>query len=267
MADDFGAEATTPEDFSYRGSRYSDVRDALFANPYQQVWGGAGESALPVYPVTLSSVLRGVLTFGKRYLFLQASQRAVDAASDLRWGENGRGYRRLLHPNGVCLTGVWKITEETGYSGYFGKGSTALTVGRYSTCCTETHRGHNRSLALVGKLFPTDDPGDPAEYRTANFITQQDIGGALTDTINDAEFLNSPDTTASRRGSGLPILMVTGIVLAIADKQPTDPAALPDCGAWESRKARQRERRNSCGSPSPLTTRGLRGMDLIFAMR
>jgi hypothetical protein len=221
MTDDFGVEATNDDDLSYRGSIYSEVRDAIFANPYQRVWGQAGGADLPVYPVTLSGVLRGILSFGARYLFLQASKRVVDSAADLRWGRNGRGFRRILHPNGVCLTGEWKITEDSEYTGYFAKGSTALTIGRYSTCCTETRRGYDRSLALVGKLFPTNDPNDPTRFHTANFITQQDIGGALIDSINDAELLNAPDTTASRRGSGLPILLVTGVVLGIADKQPT----------------------------------------------
>jgi hypothetical protein len=221
MTDDFGVEATNDDDLSYRGSRYSEVRDAIFANPYQRVWGQAGEPDLPVYPVTLRGILQGILSFGTNYLFLQASKRTVDSAADLRWGRNGRGFRRILHPNGVCLTGEWRITEDTGYSGYFAKGSVALAVGRYSTCCTETRRGYDRSLALVGKLFPTKDPNDSTRFHTANFITQQDIGGALTASINDAELLNAPDTTAWRRGIGLPILLVTGMVLAIADKQPT----------------------------------------------
>ena len=36
-----------------------------------------------------------------------------------------------MHPNGICLTGLWQITEDTGYSGYFRNGSRALVVGRY----------------------------------------------------------------------------------------------------------------------------------------
>src|SRR5580692_1686108 len=42
----FGAEQVTDEDRGYRGSRFSEVRDAIFANPYQKVWGGAVRSAL-----------------------------------------------------------------------------------------------------------------------------------------------------------------------------------------------------------------------------
>jgi hypothetical protein len=217
----FGAEAVNDQDRAYNGSRFSEVVDALFANPYQKVWGRGGEPPLPVYKVTLSSVLHGVLSFGKHYIFRQATERAVDSHSDLRWGRDGKGYRRLLHPNGVCLTGMWEITEETGYSGYFRRGRQALLVARYSTCCTETRRGHTRSLAMVGKLFPTTDARHTQPLRTASFITQQDIAGDHSDYINDAEVRNAADVHAVRRGTGLPVLLVTGVVFQRVDKQPT----------------------------------------------
>ena len=47
--------------------------------------------------------------------------RARYANTDLRWGPDGKGFRRLLHPNGVCPAGHWQITEETDYTGYSGK--------------------------------------------------------------------------------------------------------------------------------------------------
>ena len=217
----FGTEQVTEEDRSYRGSRYSEVRDAVFAHPYQNVWGGAGEPAWPAYRVTVASVLRGAVRREIPYFFRQAVARAVDSRADLRWGQDGKGFRRLLHPNGICLTGLWEITEETRYSGYFRNGSRALLIGRYSTCCNATRRGYERSLSLVGKLFPTTDPDHAEPLRTANFITQQDIGGDRTDIINDAVLLNAPNTTAWRRGSGAPVLLVTGIVFSQVDKNPT----------------------------------------------
>jgi len=216
----FGTESITDEDRGYHGSRFAEVHKAIFANPYQKVWGRDDSAPLPTYKVTLSSVLRGILSFGKRYLFQQAVERTVDSHADLRWGPDGKGFRRLLHPNGVCLTGRWEITEETEYSGYFSKGSEALAVGRYSTCCTETRRSHTRSLALVGKLFPTTDENHGQPLRTASFFTQQDIAGEHTDFINDAELRNAPDVHAWRRGGGLPILLITGIVFQRVDKEP-----------------------------------------------
>ncbi len=217
----FGTEQVTDEDRGYRGSRFAEVREALFANPYQQLWGGAGEPPLPVYGVTLAGVLRGVLPFGLPYFFRQAVARAVDSRADLRWGPDRRGFRRLIHPNGICLTGLWEIFEQTPYSGYFRRDSRALVVGRYSTCCTETRRGRERSLSLVGKLFPTTNADHSEPLRTANFFTQQDIGGDRTDYINDAELRNAPNTSSWRRGFGAPVLAIEAIHFRRTDKEPT----------------------------------------------
>jgi hypothetical protein len=209
----------TDEDRGYAGSRFADVTAAVFANPYQRVWGAPGEPPLPIYEVTLKSVFGGLITRSRQ--FQTDCERILDSAADLRWGGDGKGFRRLVHPNGVCLTGLWTITEQTDYSGYFRKGSTALVIGRYSTCCTETRRGQNRSLSLVGKLFPTVDRNHPVPLRTANFITQEDIGGSKTDFINDVELRNAPDTTLSRRGTAIAVLIKVGLVFQRVDRQPS----------------------------------------------
>jgi len=56
-----GTEQITAEDRAYAGSRFSDVVEALKANPYQRVWGRPGEPALPVYEVTFGETLGGLL--------------------------------------------------------------------------------------------------------------------------------------------------------------------------------------------------------------
>ena len=149
----FGTEQFTEEDRAYRGSRFSEVRDAIFANPYQKVWGGAGEPPLPIYDVTLPSAVRGILQPSSPYFFRQAVARAVDSHADLRWGPDRKGFRRIIHPNGICLTGLWEISAQTPYSGYFRKDCRALVVARYSTCCTETRRGYERSLSQSASSF------------------------------------------------------------------------------------------------------------------
>lgn len=210
---DFGTPQFTDEDGAYAGSRFRDVVDALFANRYQRVWGAAGEPALPVYEVNFAMVASPH--------FHKATERIVDSGADLRWGADRKGARRIVHPNGVCLIGRWEITEETGYSGYFAKGSRALSIGRYSTCCTETRRGYTRSLSMVGKLYPTADPDHAEPLRTANFMTQSDIGGIDVTYINEVELRNAPDTTLSRRGLEAPTLLHTGVTFSLVDKQPT----------------------------------------------
>jgi hypothetical protein len=217
QSDQFGIQQVTEEDRAYNGSRFSEVREAIFANPYQVVWGREGEPPLPHYEAKLADLLRGIVPFGKHYYFGQASERIVDSHADLRWGPDRKGFRRIIHPNGVCLTGLWEITEKTEYSGYFSEGSRGLLIGRYSTCCTEVHRGELRALALVGKLFPTTDPNHSEPLRTASFITMEDIAGEHTGYINDAELRSAPDTTLWRR----PSLALVGAVFVLIDKRAT----------------------------------------------
>ena len=202
-------------------SRFSVVRDAIFANPYQKVWGAEGNAPLERFTVTLAPLKEGSLPGGGEWQFLAAAKRVLASDSDLRWGPDGKGYRRLLHPNGICMTGLWEITEETPYTGYFHQGSRGLMIVRYSTCCDETRRGHTRSLSMIGRIYPTTDPDHAEPLPTACFITQEDIGGEDTPSINEAKLRNAPNTTVSRRGKGAGILLLTGTVFNIAEKQPS----------------------------------------------
>jgi hypothetical protein len=216
-----GEEQFSDEDRLYSGSRFQDVVDALFANPYQTVWGRDGEPALPDDQVTLRMMFGGLLSLGKPSPFQLASERAVDSGADLRWGPDKKGFKRLLHPHGVCLTGRWQITEDTGYTGYYSRGSSSLVVARYSSGAGGNRRGNIRSMALVGKLFPTTDPNHPTPLRTASFITQEDIGGARTASINDAVLRNAPDVTVFRRGPAGAVLIKVASVFRRVDQQPT----------------------------------------------
>jgi hypothetical protein len=219
-----GAEGRTAEDADYRGSRFSDVHSAVFANPYYLVWGAPDEPPLPVYGVRLRTALRGLLK--RRWHFQAASDRTVDSRADLRWGADRLGFRRILHTNGVCLSGTWSIdrsaeAEAANYSGYFSPGKSGLVIARYSVCCTETRRDRYRSLSMVGKLYPTTDPGHETALKPASFITQEDLGGSRSHQIADVELRNAPDVTPWRRGSALPVFLVTGIVLRRTDVQNT----------------------------------------------
>jgi hypothetical protein len=218
---EIGSEQFTDEDRMYSGSRFRDVLDALFANPYQKVWGREGEPPLPSQEQTIKSVFGGLLSYGRPPRFERAAERSLDSGADLRWGPDGKGFARLLHPNGVCLVGRWQITEDTPYSGYFARGKTALVVARYSSGAGGNLRGRVRSLALVGKLFPTMDPDHRMPLRTANFITQQDIGGERTESINAAELLNAPNVTVFRRGPAGTLLIKVAVVFRRVDQEPT----------------------------------------------
>jgi hypothetical protein len=214
---DVAHQQVEDQDRGHQGSRFSDVVAAIFANPYQRTWGAPGEPPLPVHEVSFRTVVGGLVP----RQFTRDSERTLDSHADLRWGADGKGFRRLVHPNGVCLLGRWIIDQENSFSGCFRAGSEALVVARYSTCCTETRRGHNRSLSLVAKLYPTTDSGHVEPLQTASLFTQEDIGGSDTPYLNDVELLNAPNVTLSRRGIGAPVLVVVGLVFQRVDREPT----------------------------------------------
>lgn len=216
-----GPQGISVDDTQYQGSSVAQIWGNVSAAPYEKRWEKPGQ--LPVYQTTLYSVLRGILPFGRPYDFARAQRRTLASSADLRPGPDGKGFRRLLHPNGICLKGRWIIDSNlpsgTAYTGLFAPGSQALIVGRYSTCCTETRSGHNRSLSLVAKLFNTSD-----ENKTlvpASLITQEDLGGTRSKGINDVLLTNAPNTTAWRRGFGLPVFIVTVITFFFSDKKPS----------------------------------------------
>ena len=63
--ENFTSEQFSEEDRRYAGSRFREVVDAVFANPYQKIWGRDGEPPLPVREQTIASVFGGLLVPGK----------------------------------------------------------------------------------------------------------------------------------------------------------------------------------------------------------
>ena len=198
---------------NYAGSRYQDVRDAVFANPYQDRWGAAFQRGWPQRRVYLIDVLHRQ--------FQNAAARTVDSSTDLRWGTDGLGFRRLIHPNGICLTGTWTIFEDNPYSGYFANGRKGLIIARVSSHGTRTMPGEPWSLSIVGKIYPTTNPQDRSLYRPANFFTQDNLGGSNAPRVTDVAYRTSPDVTISKRGIGVPVFARTGQVFGRVDREPT----------------------------------------------
>ena len=122
-----GPQGMTAEDRGYRGSRYSEVRAALYQNPYRGGVYGQQPGPLPMFRSTIRNAWRGLLS-GENH-FRQASTRSLDSQADLRWGADGKGWRRIIAPNGICALGTWEITERSPYTGYFAEGSKGLTIG------------------------------------------------------------------------------------------------------------------------------------------
>jgi hypothetical protein len=211
-----GPQETTAEDRSYRGSRYAEVREALYANPYRGGASGQEPGPLPMFKSTIRNAWRGVL-FGENK-FRQASARVLDSRADLRWGPDGKGWRRIIAPNGICVLGTWEITEDNPYTGYFAKGSKGLTIGRFSNDGNETRRGQRRSISLGMKVYPTTDPDHAEPLIPASVIVQEDLGGMWTDYMNDAELVNAPSVHAYRRGIYFLVMLRASMIFPRLDK-------------------------------------------------
>jgi hypothetical protein len=211
-----GPQEMTDEDRSYQGSRYSEVRKALYANPYREGPSGQVPGPLPMFKSSIRNAWKG--TFHPPNFLKQASARAVDSRADLRWGPDGKGYRRILAPNGICALGTWEITEETPYTGYFKKGARGLSIARFSSDGNETRRGQRRSLSIGMKIYPTTDPNHPTPLVPASVIAQEDLGGMHTDFINDAELRNAPNVHGYRRGIYFLVLLRAGLHFTRLDK-------------------------------------------------
>lgn len=216
-----GPQEMTDEDRAYRGSRYAEVREALYANPYRDGRSGEVPGPLPMFRQTIRNAWSGALPGGRPDRLKQAVARSVDSKTDLRWGPDGKGFRRIISPISICLLGTWEITEESPYTGYFKKGAKGLIIARYSTDGNETRRGHRRSLGLAGKIYPTTDPNHPTPLMTASFMAQEDLGGMRTRYINDADLRNEPNVTIYRRGIDILISLRAGLHFVRLDKVPT----------------------------------------------
>ena len=116
---------------------------------------------------------------------------------------------------------------------------------------------------MVGKLYPTADPGHATPLPTANFMTQDDIGGEETAFINDVPLRNAPNTTLSRRGAGAPTLVATGVTFTLVDKHRRFVSSTRSRN-WASPQANRRARRSSCSCSSRREQPRIEGDGLDF---
>lgn len=144
---------------------------------------------------------------------------------------------------------TWKIaptSPKTAYTGYFAPGKEGRVIARYSLGGNHPEGGHNRSLGLAGKVFPSADAREGDTPR-AHFITQEDLGGAFTDSVTEAVLTNSPPVTLLNRGSGLFAFIPVIVALLRADAQPADGSSTRSPRS-RRRRANRRAARASCGS-------------------
>ncbi len=148
------------------------------------------------------------------------------------------GYRKIVHQNGICLTGEWRINQNQiegyNYSGLYKSGTRARIILRGSPTGTDVVppiKGLGReafSFGYAGKIFPTMDPN--FTVKTANFFVQTDLGGQEINNVSQARILrddivmkNAPGVTAlNKKVNELPILIKTGSEFEKFDNNTTE---------------------------------------------
>jgi hypothetical protein len=180
----------TDDLFGYNGSTFAEVKEAAFSGPYR---------TLPSNPTV------GVKTFLQ---FLNGSARNLVDKRDIRpW------YRKLIHPNGICYTGVWRIDRPSPYTGYFSNGSEGLCIARLSVAGARTRAGGRRAFGIGGKVFPTMDVNE--RVQPGNFVLVSNLSGTKDRHVLDIEVTNAP-------GLGLhpQAFLVNRILFRMMDSRP-----------------------------------------------
>ncbi|WP_413287703.1 hypothetical protein [Bdellovibrio sp. HCB337] len=221
------------EALEYKGSSFAEVLQVLEDHDFTPSSEGARyekevyATRLPQYPMNMLSVFQGSGTTLER-----------DAVRTL--SERFDYYDRLpkkLHPNGVCVTGEWKIQENTPYSGYFAKGSQGLFVGRISVAMDKTTSKDDRGFGVAGKVFPTMNAHEVV--KTGNFFTVDVLMGEDTPHVLDARTTNEPESGFSLGLISFAFKIAS--VLKKVDENPmfrplTQVAALSEPGAVKQPK-------------------------------
>lgn len=186
-----GASMLSQDDiFDYDGSTFAEVKAVAFSGPYD---------TLPTY--------RGLGP--KTFLqFFNASARNLADKRDIR-----PRYDKLIHANGICFTGVWKVDRPSPYTGYFAQGSEGLLIARFSIAGPQVTRGKSRALGIAGKIFPTRDPNE--KVKPGNFVTVTTLSGTKEPYVTAMRPTNSAQV-----GSNPAAKLINRVIFRLMDTRP-----------------------------------------------
>lgn len=174
----------------YDGSTFNEVRNVGFNEPYAELPYHRG--------LDLSTIVQ----------FFNDSARNMFDKRDIR-----PRYDKLIHANGICYTGVWKITEDSPYTGYFAKGSEGLVFARLSVAGAKIKRGDRRAFGIAGKVFPTMDPNQ--KVKPGNFVTVDYLTGTKAEHVTDKEVTNFPEVGPDPGAN-----LINRIIFRLMDTRP-----------------------------------------------
>lgn len=156
-------------DFEYGGSSFDEVKTVAFSGRY--------DGRLP-YNI-------GLTPWTVVKLFNDSSRNLSDKRDYLP------RFDKLIHANGICYSGVWRIDQPSPYTGYFARGAEGLCLARLSVAGLFLKRGlFPRAFGIGGKVFPTMDP--TLKVQPANFVTVDHLSGTWARHVTDTEVTNFP---------------------------------------------------------------------------
>ncbi len=177
--------------FWYDGSTFNEVKAVAFSGPY------AG--ALPRH--------RGLGPSTFLRFFNDSARNLIDQRDVLP------PFDKLIHANGICYTGVWRIERESPYTGYFASGAEGLLLARASVAGPQLDAGQRRSFGIGGKVFPTMDPDE--KVRPGNFVTVSKLSGNKRQHITDYDMSNKP-----ARGLDPAANLISRVIFRLMDTRP-----------------------------------------------
>jgi hypothetical protein len=174
----------------YDGSTFNEVKDIAFSGPYTE---------LPHY--------RGLRPGQFIKFFNDSSRNLIDRRDILP------PFEKLIHSNGICFTGTWRIDAQSPYTGYFAQGSEGLLLVRASVAGPNLNAGDRRAFGFGGKIWPTMDPD--VKVKPGNFVTVSKLSGAHKQHVLDYPSTNKP-TVGRDPGANL----VNRVIFRLMDTRP-----------------------------------------------
>jgi hypothetical protein len=176
--------------FGYDGSTFNEVKAVAFSGPYAE---------LPYH--------RGLRPGRFVKFFNDSARNLIDRRDILPW------YDKLIHANGICHTGTWRIDTDSPYTGYFARGAEGLLITRASVAGNRLNARHRRAFGIAGKVYPTMDPD--RKVMPGNFVTVTKLSGTRREHITDYAPTNMP-----RVGLDPGANLVNRVIFRLMDTRP-----------------------------------------------
>jgi hypothetical protein len=151
-------------------SAFEEVKSLVFSDPY---------ASLPQYEVS-----RKHFDVNGENVLLKHAQRTL--SSNANFVELDTSHK-LLQANGICFAGIWKMSQNSPYSGLFQAGTEVPVIVRASVSLSGTKQRDKRAFGIAIKLFPYAHSA-----LTENIFLMHSLGGTKTKHVANLPMTNEP---------------------------------------------------------------------------